>query len=99
MKHLFLLGLAAVTSAVDVKYYRNEWCGGIPVYDLNLRCGPNDLPTSPPIGGIQLLRTNGIVVEFYDRRDCSGRPWFTDDGRGGCVKDMQARTNCLKVRC
>lgn len=99
MKSLAFFCLAAASSAVDVYYYRNEWCGGTPVGGRTLACGRNQVPLSPSIGGFDLRYTNGIVVEFYDRRDCTGGPWFTDDGKGGCVKDRQARTNCLNVRC
>lgn len=99
MKAFILLGLVAVSAAVDVEYYRNEWCGGPPFSWRNLACGRNEVPRSPSIGGYGIRYANGIVTEFYDRRDCTGGPWFTDDGKGGCIKDLQGRTNCINVRC
>ncbi|KAH0597456.1 hypothetical protein MHUMG1_04834 [Metarhizium humberi] len=96
MKSLAFLCLVAASSAVDVYYYRNEWCGGTSVGGRTLACGRNQVPLSPSIGGFDLRYTNGIVVEFYDRRDCTGGPWFTDDGKGGL--DLLKREKWLRRR-
>lgn len=96
---LTLLGLLATASAEDYQYWSGERCTGTIVGSGTLRCGPNPLPVTPTIRGINLLFPNGFRTRFHDNRDCSGAAWFTDDGNGGCVTDIRARTNCIFVPC
>lgn len=99
MKGFTLLSLVTAVSAVDYQYYTSAGCTGTYVGGGTLACGKNTLPLSPAIHGIGLLYANGYRTAFYTNRDCSGSPWFVDDGTGGCVTDSSAKTNCINVPC
>jgi hypothetical protein len=94
-----LLGLVAATSAVDYQYWTGVRCTGDSVGSGTFACGKNYLPVSPAILGINLLYANGYQAMFYHSSDCSGNPWFIDDGTGGCVTDSTAQTNCIYIPC
>lgn len=96
---LTLLGLVAAASAEDFEYWSGDRCTGNVVGRGTLACGANRLPVSPDIHSVNLIYANGLRTRFYDSRDCTGTPWFTDDGKGGCVTDASGRTNCIYVPC
>ncbi|KJK79941.1 hypothetical protein H634G_04180 [Metarhizium anisopliae BRIP 53293] len=96
---LTLLGLVAAASAEKFQYWSGNRCTGNVVARDTLACGANRLPVFGGIHSIDLIDANGFITGFYDSRDCTGTPWFTDYGKGGCVTDASARTNCIYVSC
>lgn len=99
LKTLALSGLVASAAAEDYQYWTGNGCAGSFVSSGTFACYVNPMPSSPLIHGINLLFANGLRAEFYDSKDCTGSPWFTDDGTGGCVTDAAARTNCIYIPC
>ncbi len=99
MKALTLLTLVSAAVAVDYQYFTGKRCTGSRAGGGTFACGRNYMPSSPLIRGINILYANGYRTRFYASRDCSGVPWFVDDGTGGCVTDATARTNCIEIPC
>ncbi|QLI69439.1 uncharacterized protein G6M90_00g053850 [Metarhizium brunneum] len=96
---LALLGLVAAASAENFEYWPGDRCTGNIVGRGTLACGANRLPVFRGIHSINLIDADGFHTRFYESRDCTGTPWFTDYGEGGCVTDTSARTNCIYVVC
>ena len=99
IKTLVVSGLVASVAAEDFEYWTGNGCAGSMVGRGTFNCRANAMPSSPLIHGIKLIFANGLRAQFYDSKDCSGTPWFTDDGTGGCVTDKAARTNCIWIPC
>lgn len=99
MKAFALLTLVSAAMAVDYQYFTGNRCTGSIVGSGTFACGSNRMPSSPLIHGIKIIYAYGYQAEFYDSKDCEGTPWFVDDGKGGCVTDAAARTNCIYIPC